>query len=87
MLYHVVELHVHVVAIELSQATRRVRWKTLDSLPVNHSNRAGGRRELYCISILKYLCYIRTYLTLVFEGWIYEFINTVFSCWVETLSP
>ena len=47
MLHRVVELHV--VAIELSQATRRVRWKTLNSLPVNHPNPAGGRREFYCI--------------------------------------
>jgi len=53
MLHHVVELHV--VALELCQASRRVRWKTLDSLPVNQPNPAGGRREFYCVQYLEIL--------------------------------
>jgi hypothetical protein len=77
MLHHVVELHS--VAIELSQATRGVKRKTLDSLPVGHPNPAGVQREnLIAFSSLKYLYYIPIYLPLVFEGGIYESINNVF---------
>jgi len=51
MLHHLVELHV--VALELSQASWRVRWNTLDSLPVNHPNPAGGRTEFHCVQYLE----------------------------------
>lgn len=86
ILHHVVELHV--VTIELSQATGRVRWKTLDSLPVNHPKPAGGQREFYCISVAWYICimYLHIY-HLSMKDWYMNPLIMFFSCWGKNLSP
>jgi hypothetical protein len=47
MLYQVVVLHV--AAIKLRRATRRVRWLNIGFLPVNHSNAASSPRDFHCI--------------------------------------
>lgn len=85
MLHHVVELHV--VALELCQASRRVRWKTLDSLPSTNLIQLVVEENFIASNILKYYYYIPIYLPHIFKGCIYEPINNVFSCWGKTLSP